>query len=46
MQNGGVGTVVDQRLELMGMVKTLNAGRVIQEGQAIEGGGVGGEEGR
>ena len=42
----GYGTGVDQCLELMGMVTTVYAGRVIQEGQAIEGGGVGGEEGR
>ena len=42
----GYGTGVDQCLELMGMVTTVYAGKVIQEGQAIEGGGVGGEEGR
>ena len=41
-----MGTVVDQRLELMGMVTTVYTRRVIQEGQAIEVGGVGGEEGR
>ena len=41
-----MGTVVDQFLELMGMVTTVYAGRVIQEGQASKGEGVGGEEGR
>ena len=41
-----MGTVVDQCLELMGMVKTVYAGRVIQEGQACEGRGVDGEEGK